>query len=264
MNRQELLARFDRQQRMDVTFNDTVREEDGGVVRHVPRFGNMGFILHAALTAQNADRIIAEQIRYFTNLGHSFEWKVYSHDEPADLSDRLAEHGFVLDERESVMVLDVQENPAVSAHASTLDIRRITEPAGVRDVATVEEAVWQHPFDALTERLTHDLEEAPDAVRIYVAYADDAPVAAAWMYLHPGTDFASFWGGSTLAAFRKQGYYTGLLAVRAREAVAHGARFLTVDASDMSRPVLEKHGFVHLTNTYAYRYQLPQGGIDHA
>ena len=52
------------------------------------------------------------------------------------------------------------------------------------------------------------------------------------------------WGGSTLPDYRKQGLYTGLLAVRAREAQARGRRFLTVDASPMSRPILERFGFV--------------------
>ncbi|MEZ4719662.1 MAG: hypothetical protein R2851_26790 [Caldilineaceae bacterium] len=255
MNQSDLLALFDQQQRIEVTFNDSVREEVDGVVRHVPRFGKTGFVLYARMDAENADAVIADQIRYFTRLGYEFEWKTYSHDQPADLGDRLMAHGFVLDDRESVMVLDLMEDDALLQHHTELDIRRLTDPAHVHHVALVEEAVWGHSFDALTERLEHDLREAPDDMSVYVAYADGAPVSAAWMYYHPGADFASFWGGSTLAAYRRRGFYTGLLAVRAQEAAARGVRFLTVDASDMSRPVLAKHGFVHLVDTYGYRYQ---------
>jgi hypothetical protein len=256
MTQSNLLSLFDQQQRIDVTFNDSIREEVDGVVRHVPRFGQIGFVLHADMDEQNADAVIEEQIRYFTDLGHDFEWKAYSHDQPQDLRERLQNHGFLMEETETVMVLELDREPAILSHSTSLDIRRLTRPEQVRHVAAVEEAVWQRTYDGLTTRLEHDLVEAPDEISIYVGYADGAPVSAAWIYFHPGTDFASMWGGSTIAAFRRRGYYTGLLAVRAREAVARGARFLTVDASDMSRPVLAKHGFVHLTHTYAFRYHI--------
>ena len=72
------------------------------------------------------------------------------------------------------------------------------------------------------------------------------PAGAAWIYFHHGSSFASLWGGSTLPQYRGQGLYSALLAVRACEAQAHGFRFLTVDASPMSRPILEKHGFKQL------------------
>jgi hypothetical protein len=40
-----------------------------------------------------------------------------------------------------------------------------------------------------------------------------------------------------------------LLAARAQEARARGFSLLTVDASPMSRPILEKHGFQHLATS---------------
>ena len=50
-------------------------------------------------------------------------------------------------------------------------------------------------------------------------------------------------GGATLEGFRKRGIYTAVLAARAREARERGYRFLTIDASPMSRPIAAKHGF---------------------
>ncbi len=41
--------------------------------------------------------------------------------------------------------------------------------------------------------------------------------------------------------------YPALLAVRAREALARGHRNLTIDASPMSRPIVEQHGFQLIT-----------------
>jgi len=64
---------------------------------------------------------------------------------------------------------------------------------------------------------------------------------------HPRSSFASLWGGSTVPERRRRGLYTALLAVRAQEARRRGYRFLTIDASPMSRPICEKHGFQFLT-----------------
>jgi hypothetical protein len=75
------------------------------------------------------------------------------------------------------------------------------------------------------------------------------PASAAWIYFHAGSSFASLWGGATLPQFRNQGRYSLLLAARAQEARARGFSLLTVDASPMSRPILEKHGFQYLATS---------------
>jgi len=72
---------------------------------------------------------------------------------------------------------------------------------------------------------------------------DGQIVSAGWTYYYPPTQFARLLGGSTLPDYRKRGYYTALLVTRVREARQRGCRFLTLDASPMSRPILEKHGF---------------------
>ena len=71
------------------------------------------------------------------------------------------------------------------------------------------------------------------------------------MYLETSSSFASLWGGSTLPSFRRKGYYKKLLTVRAQK----GHPFLTVDAGSMSRPILEKYGFICLA--YSYGCQSP-------
>ena len=255
MDRDDLLALFDREQRREVVYNDSIREECPNLVRHRPRVGGFGFIVYSRLGETDADGVIAAQIDYFRSLNCPFEWKVYSHDTPADLGKRLSRHGFVKDERESVMVLDLAQAPALlDVRPNSNDIRKIVTPDGVDHVLAVETAVWQRDYTALGDRLRLDLIETPDELSIYVAYMDGAPVSTAWIYVHPGTSFASLWGGSTLESWRGRGLYTALLAVRATEAHDRGYRFLTVDAGDMSRPILEQHGFTHLTDTYAFKW----------
>jgi hypothetical protein len=68
----------------------------------------------------------------------------------------------------------------------------------------------------------------------------------------PGTEFAGLWGGSTLAGWRRRGIYRALVARRAQLAMARGVRYLHVDASGNSRPILEQLGFVAVTTTTNY------------
>jgi predicted acetyltransferase len=84
---------------------------------------------------------------------------------------------------------------------------------------------------------------------------NEQPVSAAWIYFPNHSQFASLWGGSTLDGFRKQGFYTALLAVRAQEAKSRQVKFLTVDASPMSRPILEKLGFEMIAYSYACKWK---------
>jgi predicted acetyltransferase len=90
---------------------------------------------------------------------------------------------------------------------------------------------------------------------VYVAYVDEQPASAAWIYFPKHSQFASLWGGSTIRSFRKRGLFTALLAVRAREAKARQARYLTVDASPMSRPILEKFGFERIAYSYPCKWK---------
>ena len=78
---------------------------------------------------------------------------------------------------------------------------------------------------------------------VYVAYVAGQPASAARIEFHPARQFAELYGGSTVPDQRGRGLYTALVAVRAQEALTRGVRFLTVDASPMSRPILERLGF---------------------
>ena len=77
-------------------------------------------------------------------------------------------------------------------------------------------------------------------------------ISAAWIVFYPGTDFAGLWGGSTVSTWRSRGIYRALIAARAQVAVARGTRYLQVDASDDSAPILRRLGFRAITTTTPY------------
>jgi len=87
---------------------------------------------------------------------------------------------------------------------------------------------------------------------VFAAEADGQVVSSAWLAFKPGTQFAGLWGGATLPAWRGRGIYRALVARRAELAAARDVRYLQVDASDDSRPILERLGFVAVTTTTPY------------
>lgn len=245
----DLLSLYD-QQRQTIIYPGIRREDTGTVIRHIDLTSNESYIVWSQLNTANADSVIQGEITYFRQLGHSLEWKLYSHDSPADLKQRLAAHGFEIGEVEALMVLDISTQPALLGRTYPHDIRRIETSDGIRDILAVQTIVDGEDYTWLADALVAELEQEPDKLSLYAAYADHQPVCSAWIRFPANTPFASLWGGSTLEAYRGQGFYSALVAVRAREALGRGFRYLTVDASPMSRPILEKIGFVHLTDTY--------------
>lgn len=227
------------------------REVVGTLVRHVNLAAGDGMVIYSRLEPEDVEATVNEQIAYFEEIGQDFEWKVYSHDPPSDLKDRLSTRGFELGEDEAILVLDLEHTPAMLLEPITADLRRITDPEQIPSVIAVQNEVWQVDFGWLGQRLINNLRDRPDYVSVYAAYADDQPVAAAWINFPPENQFASLWGGSTLAGYRRRGLYTALLAVRVQEARQRGVRFLTVDASPMSRPILQKLGFQLIAYAYA-------------
>ena len=191
-----------------------------------------------------------------SRLGQNFEWKTYDHDTPGDLKDRLSAQGFQADEPEALLVLDIDTAPAILLRPVTHDVRRITNPDRLEEVRRIKEQVEGEPLDWLIPALGDDLINDPDHLSVYIAYAAGVPVSAAWISFHDRSQFAGLWGGSTLAEYRGRGFYTALLAARLQEARQRGVRFLTIDASPMSRPIVEKYGFQFLTITQPFMWQI--------
>jgi hypothetical protein len=256
MNKSQMIAIYDQDQRKDVEYPDTRREVTPNVVRHIDTSGSgEGAIIYSQLTEANAEDIIREQVSYFESIGQDFEWKVYDYDRPSDLKERLGSSGFIVEEAEAIMVLDLEDAPEILWQPVHQNVQRILYPEKISDALTVEQQVWDEDFSWLDHYLGEALRNYPEQMSVYVAYIDEQPASTAWIYFPKHSQFASLWGGSTVSGFRKQGLYTALLAVRAQEAKARQVRYLTVDASDMSRPILEKFGFEMIAYSYPCKWK---------
>lgn len=254
-----MLARYDLQQRIHIQERGFRREAAPGVVRLVNEGDGEGMVIHSRLAPDCADAVIAREIGYFSALGQDFEWKVYGHDGPADLKDRLLAQGFVPEDPEAFLVLDLDAPPAGLLAPVALDIRRISDPSLLDGMAGIDREVWGRSDPAFLAARKRDLQEDPGHVSFYMAYADGEAVAHARITFQDGSDFAGLWGGSTRPGFRGRGFYTALLAARLQEARGRGIRYLTIDASPMSRPIVERHGFRLLTLTQPFKFQVAGG-----
>lgn len=250
MNKQELLVLFDTELRRNLHSPGYRREETEYVTRHVSLHGERGFIIHSNVNEENASKVIQEELNYFNQLGVGFEWKVYSYDKPDHLKELLEQQGFVIEPQEALMVMDVN-NKQLTIHVDEHGtVKEIVDEKGIREIMILIDTIWEESHEELGDRLWRDKQNDPDSLFLYGIYDKGQLVSAAWMYFETDSSFASLWGGSTLPDYRGKGFYTSLLSIRAAKAIEKGYRFLTVDASPMSKPILEKHGFHCLAYTY--------------
>jgi GNAT superfamily N-acetyltransferase len=118
----------------------------------------------------------------------------------------------------------------------------------------VHDEVFGVDNSALGRGLKADLASRPSRAAAVVAFAGGTPICAGRVQFHAGTDFASLWGGGTLPAWRGRGVFRSLVAHRAALAAERGYRYLQVDASPDSRPILERLGFVQLATTTPFMH----------
>lgn len=253
----ELLAVYDAQLRAHVPERlpaGVVVEHDGPVTRFIG-FWSQGWVEYHDLgdiDEQALDELIGRQIERFAEIPQRFEWKLHGHDRPAFLVDRLLAAGLRPEERETVVIAAITDLDLSTQPPEGVVLREVHERVDLDRIEAMEAEVWGEDGATHAQDLEHERAADPDRLRIVVAEAGDTVVSAGWIRFPTGTEFGTLWGGSTLAAWRGRGIYRSLVAHRARLALEHGRRYIEVDASDDSRPILERLGFRPVTTTTPY------------
>lgn len=253
MKRNNLLARYDKDLRLHISYPEARREVTGDVVRFIRQAPAMNFVSFTFADEHDLDRVIDQELGYFRPMQQPFTWKVYDHDLLPSLKDKLRSHNFVEDDYGDVMALDVNNAAPHLFQPVAADIRRVTSVEGLQDIIFVLDKVYGNENSWVNHRLGMHL-KIPGYLSAYVAYVDNQPASVAWTYFPKG-HFATLFAGSTIAEYRRQGLYTSLLSVRLKEIRERGYQFAVVEAGPMSRPIVEKHGFQHLTTAYDYQWK---------
>jgi GNAT superfamily N-acetyltransferase len=253
---EDLLAAYDEHLRgTGVPALGAWAEQDGPLLRVVGE--HRGFVTGPRdLSGHDIDALIAAQTAFFGARGEAVEWKTRGHDLPDDLPDRLQAAGFAAEPTETVVIGRIADMPAAPLVPDSVVIRRVGGQA-IPAIVAMESQVWGRDCAFIGDHLAGSLAAAPDRLAIFTAEAAGEVVAAAWAALREDGTFTSLYGGSTLRAWRGRGIYRALVAARTRLAAQHGYRYLHVDASDDSHPILERLGFTAITTTTPYIWSPP-------
>lgn len=254
MNTSNLLVQYDKDLRLRVSYPEARKEITKDVVRLIRKAPGMNVVAFTFANESKLHDVIHREVDYLTPLNQPFTWKVYDHDLLPSLKDQLAEHGFQPDDDPAkVMIFDIHNGSSRLFEPVTADIRRITNVDGLTDVVHVLDQVWGGHNSWVLERLGAHL-KIRNYLSAYVAYVEDQPAAVAWTYFPQGR-FATLFAGSTITEYRKHGLYTSLLATRLQEIRERGYDYAVVETGAMSGPIVEKHGFRHLTTVHDFEWK---------
>ncbi|MEU3645555.1 GNAT family N-acetyltransferase [Lentzea sp. NPDC034063] len=250
-----LLSAFDTQARPSEweAYADAVRDSEVFRVAWEHRRGFVAGPPNLSLEGAELDAVIARQRDFFAARGQSVEWKTWGHDKPADLPQRLEAAGFVSDGRETVLIGRAEEMAGPVHLEDGIVLRETRDEADFRRLAATATEVFERDSSWLVDYLL-DKQDDPNTV-VVVAEAGGQVVSSARLEIVPGTEFGGLWGGGTLAPWRGKGIYRALVAHRARIAIERGVKYLQVDATEDSRPILERLGFVVVTTATGYIWQ---------
>jgi hypothetical protein len=248
-------------QRLDVerrtlALDAEILEQLPTVTRLRARNGSYHLVISSRLTIESADAVIAGEIAHHRQLGVEFEWKLFAHDTPPDLLDRLKAHGLRPGPMEAVLVCDITHLPSWLRESIPHAVARIETPQQVDIYRQLETAIFGQGDGNNANSLADALRSGTTQHRGYIAYAPSGePAAIGRLYAHPQSHFAGLYGGGTPPNFRGRGFYRALIAARAKDALQLGARYLLVDALPTSRPILERLGFQWLTDTWPCQWK---------
>jgi hypothetical protein len=241
-------------------------EREPHVTRCVPAGAGWTGITWSDLDEENADAVIRAEIERFARAGRPWEWKHYSYDRPPDLPDRLLAAGFAAGPSEALLVAEVEALALVCEPPKGVELRPVVDERGVRALVAVHEAVFGEEDVDLGALLLARLGGAggrrgaargDHGVAAVVAMAGEEPIAEGRVELPHGSDFATLYGGATVGEWRHRGVYRSLVAHRASVARDHCFRYLQVDASAESQPILRRLGFVDLAATTPFEHPGP-------
>lgn len=252
---------YDLHERQGPAFQSETRVRLPGRIRTLPHGDAMAWVdwsdLVGAGLERRIDEVLAEERAHGLASGRTFEWKLYHHDAPDDLLQRLEAAGYRPGEPEAVAVAPVpkvrealHERGTPAATSGEVRTLRAAGLAGADHDAFFEglraiyRAVYDDPFDGFATRLAGQQADAPHEIDLVLLEWQGRPASVGWTWYRADSPFATLWGGATVPEARGRGLYHRLLAARLDEAAKRGRSLASVDAGPMSRPILERLGFL--------------------
>jgi GNAT superfamily N-acetyltransferase len=136
-------------------------------------------------------------------------------------------------------------------------VDRVSDAAQIPLFRSAAEEIFGKVYDRTIREIAERLRNGSTQQLAYIAIEGAAAVSIGRLYTHPQSAFGGLYGGGTRRSHRGRGYYRAVVAARVRKASELGARYLLVDALPTSRPILERLGFVQITQTWPCTWRPP-------
>lgn len=234
----QALALFDQYARLQPTAVEGLKIER--LDKLVCLTGIYHFISHWQIDGHEAKDAVAAVVARYGGGKADLIWRIYQHDQPGHLGQILAAAGFVASPSGTLMMSEATST-VVLPNILGLCIEQVCTMQQLDDFFACSDLAFG-PADHSRHKAAYckDLNN-PDHL-LYVAYLNQRPVASARIVL--GALFGQLFGGGVAPSFRGLGIYRALLAQRIAAAQARSIRYLSTEAADSSRPILEKLGFM--------------------
>jgi GNAT superfamily N-acetyltransferase len=193
--------------------------------------------------AHELDEVLSEVRGRLRERGrHVTQWEVGSRAQPTDLVARLLERGLIRDDDPVAIAVALDAAPPLPPPG--LEARRVET---FDEFRAAKEVQWE-AFEAPPERIVEDRRQLPAeweqvSARLMHGVWQGAELICAGTCVPTPYGLALF-GGATRPAARGRGAYRALVSARWQEAQRLGAPALVTQAGSMSRPILERLGFV--------------------
>jgi len=202
------------------------------------------------LTPGSVDATIEEVHALLRERGRfACTWEVGSSATPPDLVERLRAHGLADDDDPDVaaMVLTAPPPPPPPG-VEARPVRDVDEYIAAKHVAEAAFGMPPDPDRVEWWRTGFEEQQALGHGRTFVALLDGRIVAhGTSSYTEHGVTLN---GGATTPEMRGRGAYRALVSARWDDAVARGTPVLVTQAGAMSKPILERLGFVEVARIW--------------
>ena len=252
-----LLAAYDEELRTDAETLSAVAVRILGPL-HLATFARgRGFITYRDLggadsaTIRNLVRETLDHYRADTSIT-MVEWKARAHDKAPDLHRTLTDNGFTAGETESIMIGEAQRLAVDVTLPQGVDLRMIVSEDEINRMTQMQAEVFGDLDPAAMARALIERLARKDGMELWVTKFDGDIICSGRLEPVERTRFAGIWGGATLPHWRGKGIYRALTAARARSAIAVGKTWIHSDSTEFSRPILERAGFLKVSETTPY------------
>jgi len=252
-----LLAAYDDELRTDAEVANAVSVSHLGPLLLATFSRGRGFITYRDLGGANSEILrgyARDALAHFQadSSVKLVEWKTRAHDVAPDLDRILTDNGFVASEPESIMIGEAKLLAVDVELPEGVSLRKIESNEDIYRMSKMQAEVFgDSEFESMAKALIKQL-ALQEGLELWAAEFNGEIISAGRMDPVKGTGFAGIWGGATLAQWRKKGIYRALTAQRARSAMAAGKTWIQSDSTEFSRPILERSGFLKVSETTPY------------